>query len=100
MKDKSAQREQLARCWELMANSIERALTADNPSASSLEVARKWLEANGVTLDVVRSWRMNGHGFDPTSLPVFQDDDDSGGDTPAEVAPLRVVAPFAPTDNS
>ena len=101
MRDRSsAQREQLARTFDLMADAVEKALSADNPSASALEVGRKWLEANGATLDTVRSWRMNnGLGFDPSHLPKFDDSDDAeGGGAPAVPNPLRVVPPFAPTD--
>lgn len=95
----SDQRDKLARTWTLMADAVLRALEADAPSASSLEVARKWLEANNTTLDTIRDWRRGALGFDGP-LPTFHDDDDdnsdqgSGGAAPLADA-LRHVPPFA-----
>ena len=82
-----------------MASAILRALEAETPSAATLNAARAFLNDNGVTLEVLRAWR-RGPGFDPSTLPTFNDDPDAyeNGDTPAEVNPLRTIAPFAPTD--
>ncbi len=97
MRDKTAQLEQLARTWELMAAAVEKTLQAESPSASSMDVARRWLASNGANLDTIRSWRMgNGLGFAPASLPTFNDDDDEDDEEPSDA--LKVIAPFATTE--
>jgi hypothetical protein len=89
---------QLAKTWKLLADAVVRTLEAENPSASALAVALRFLEANGVTLSVLQSWRDNGLGG--LVLPKFSDDDDSeqnsGGAT--DNAALATVPPFAPAD--
>jgi hypothetical protein len=100
MRDREKQ-DQLARTWVLMADAVERALKADPPSAATLAAANKWLDANGVTLEVLHSWRRNGIGFDRALLPKFDDDDNVVADgTTAGADPLRAVPPFAPTDSN
>jgi len=92
-------REKLDRTWTLMADAILRGLEAGEPSASMLDVARRWLSENGVTLSALRDWRSDGLGnYGP--LPVFNDDDDEGGQQrPASADPaLTKVPPFAPED--
>ncbi|OJU31999.1 MAG: hypothetical protein BGN99_03445 [Alphaproteobacteria bacterium 65-37] len=91
----NAKKDQLFRTWALMADAVERALTAEEPSAASLEVARKWLDANGVTLEVLQSWRRNGLGF-VGPLPTFNDDDETTDSPSTEANPLRVARPSTP----
>lgn len=94
-----ARREKLDKTWTLMADAILRALEVDEPSAASLEVARKWLDANGVTLDTLRDWRRGIGAYGP--LPTFSDDDDTdeqtsgGGSNDA----LAKVPPFEPAED-
>lgn len=92
------QRQKLAKTWTLMADAVLRALEADAPSAASLEVARKWLEANSVTLDAIRSWDRGPLGFHGP-LPTFSDDGDKGDQDGSDGAPLadplRRIPPFA-----
>jgi hypothetical protein len=91
----SDKREKLVRTWVLMADAVVRALEAEAPSAASLEVARKWLEANGCTLDTLRDWR-RGPTFEPGELPTFNDDDeDVSNCAPDSVPPaLKIIPPF------
>jgi hypothetical protein len=101
MNDKSARQEKLADIWKLTADGILRAVSVENPSASALNAARQFLNDNGVTLEVLRDWR-RGTGFDPSTLPTFNDDDDGddSGGSPAEADPLRSVPPFAPAEDT
>lgn len=90
----------LQQTWLLMANAVLKSLQADQPSAATLDTARRWLDSNGVTLEALQAWR-GGLGFDGP-LPVFNDDDDdmnsgssSGSSDGAATDPLRRVVPFA-----
>lgn len=86
-----ARRAKLSRAWTLMADAVLRSLEADSPSASALEVGRKFLADNGATIDAIRDWR-GSLGVDPASLPTF-DDSDEDGDSSMPSA-LRTVPGF------
>jgi hypothetical protein len=98
--DPKGRHKKLADTWMLMADSVLRVLQSDEPpSASQLEVVRKWLDQNGVTLDSLIRWR-GGLGFDPNMLPTFNDSegDTAHDDTAAEPKQgdaLRRIVPFA-----
>lgn len=90
-------RAKLSKTWLLMADAVLRSLQVDQPSASALDVARRWLDSNGTNLAALQQWA-GGLGFDPNLLPQFGDEDnsDQGGGGEASLAdPLRHVPPFA-----
>lgn len=93
--DPKERRAKLQTTWLLMANAVLRSLQDEKPSASTLDVARRWLDSNGVTLETLQSWR-GELGFDPSSLPRFDDADEhsDSGDAPGDDA-LKRVPPFA-----
>jgi hypothetical protein len=77
-----------------MAKHVMAILESDEtPSASTLEVCRKWLDGQGVTADAIRMWA-GGLGFDPSSLPRFEDDGHEAASSGAQVDPFRNIAPF------
>ncbi|TAJ89445.1 hypothetical protein [Reyranella sp.] len=98
MRDRDKQ-DQLARTWGLMADAVERALRAETPSAATLAAANKWLDANGVTFEILKSWRRNGLGF-TGPLPTFDDDPIEGTEETATSDPLRVVPSFVASDSN
>lgn len=101
MKDKSARQETLADIWQRTADGVLRAVSVETPSASALNVSRQFLNDNGVTLSVLRDWR-RGPAFDMGTLPTFAagDDDNEGGAPAVAADPLKVIAPFTPTDSN
>jgi hypothetical protein len=60
-----------------------------------LTVCQKWLDANAVTLDTLRSWAGNG-GLEGFTVPTFEDEDDSDLQPQAgkQSDHLRSVLPF------
>jgi len=91
----NSKRDQLAKTWNLMAKHVLAILDSDEtPSASMLEVCRKWLEAQGVTADTVRAWQQHPLGH-IGPLPTFTDDPADDYGTAPEADPLKVIVPFS-----
>lgn len=102
MISKTERQETLTTMWELTASAVLRALSTDTPSAAALEVSRKFLADNDCTVATLRSWRETPLGFDPTSLPKFEEDNAESGQTEngsPDNAAMTSVAPFAPADD-
>ncbi len=93
--DNKQRRAMLEDTWLLMAKAVLRTLQSEEPSASALEVARKWLDSNSVTLDTLRGWAGGLGDVDPASLPTFDDSDDDDSEGSNAPAALRTVVPFA-----
>lgn len=96
---KTERRETLTDMWSKTARAILRALDSEEPSAASLEVARKFMADNNTTMDAIRDWHRSPLGSFTGRLPKFDDTDDVTEPT-RETDPLRVVPPFAPTDSN
>lgn len=79
--DLKKRQELLTETWLLTARAILRALNAETPSASSLDVARRWLDSNGVTLETLRGW--HGSRLEGLTLPTFSDGDEDDGAVPS-----------------
>lgn len=90
---KSARREELTDMWHKTARAILRALDSEEPSAASLEVARKFMADNGTTMDAIRDWQGSPLGI-MGPLPTFDDDPIESTGEPTEADPLRAVPDF------
>lgn len=90
-------RADLTSMWKKTANAILRALDADEPSASCLEVARKFMADNEATISQIREWSGSPLGNLVDALPTFTDDDDSDlrpSNQAQQAEHLRNVADF------
>ncbi|MFZ5781347.1 MAG: hypothetical protein ACOY4R_14240 [Pseudomonadota bacterium] len=91
--DQASRRRTLTKTWSLMAKKVLVILESDEvPSASALTVCQKWLDANAVTFDTLRSWAGNG-GLEGLTIPTFEDDDDLQPQAGKPDA-LKAVVPF------
>jgi hypothetical protein len=85
----------LEQMWRLQAAALVAALEEGQPSAALLNVVRQFLSDNRISLATLIELR-GAAGFDPGTLPRFDDGPEgSGDDADNDLPDLRKPSPFA-----